>query len=87
MQRFPQIDENVSNNFRSTDFITKNIPPTKPKPVQQTIKQDITISINRSRSCSGGRKKTLSPPILTRKGIFISSIENKSSIISRYIYI
>jgi hypothetical protein len=69
MQRFPQIDENSSTNFppyRSTDFFSNDIPvTTTPK---QTTKRDIPITIVRSRSCSGGRKNTASPPALTRKG-------------------
>jgi hypothetical protein len=73
MQRFPQIDENSSTHFpsyRSTDFISNDIPvTTTPTPVQQTTKCDIPITINRSRSCSGGRKNTTLPSTLTRKGI------------------
>ncbi|CAF3354043.1 unnamed protein product [Rotaria sp. Silwood1] len=76
-QKFPQIDENLSNNFRScrsTDFIIKNVAvPNQASTVnsfQQTSKRDIPIHINRSRSCSGGRNRRKLPRVLIRKGSF-----------------
>jgi len=75
IQRFPQIYENSSNNFRSyrsTDFVNKDFAVSNSKPVQQTIKRDIPITINRSRSCSEGRNRGLSPPVLIRKGSLYS---------------
>jgi hypothetical protein len=72
MHRFPQIDENSLNNFRSyrsTDFIVRDIPISNQKSVQQPTKRDIPININRSRSCSSGRNKAISPTTLIRNGI------------------
>ncbi len=72
MQRFPQIDENSSDNFpsyRSTDFISEDVTVLSPKSVQQITKRDIPINMNRSQSFSEGRNKTISTPTLIRKGI------------------
>ncbi len=75
MQRFPQIDENSSNDFRSyrsTDFISEKsatpIAKSATDPTPQPPKRDLSIIVNRSRSCSGGRNKTITPSVLTRKG-------------------
>jgi hypothetical protein len=71
MQRFPQISENSSARFpsyRSTDFIGNDISI----PVRQATKRDIPITVNRSRSCSGGRKNTTLPSVLTRKGTSVN---------------
>lgn len=65
MQRFPQIEENSLNStrpFRSTDYIHSNIEV----PIIKS-KSPIPIGNGRARSCSGGRNKAMSPPILTRK--------------------
>jgi hypothetical protein len=71
MQRFPQMEENTLNNarpFRSTDYISTNIAvPIIKSPTQ---KSPVAIGNGRARSCSGGRNKAMSPPILSRKGIF-----------------
>lgn len=74
MQKFPQIDENFlydSRSYRSTDFMTKDIPVTKSK-----RKPDISITINRSRSCSSGRNRTKSSTTLTQNGIFHDLLSN-----------
>jgi hypothetical protein len=71
MQRFPQLEENSSNGlnnfrpFRSTDYIHTNIeiPIIKPS----TNQSSIPLGNGRARSCSGGRNKTISPPVLARK--------------------
>ena len=65
MQRFPQIDETSLNStrpFRSTDYINSNIE------VPIIKSQEQTVGNGRARSCSGGRNKTTSPSIVTRKG-------------------
>ncbi|CAF4391487.1 unnamed protein product [Rotaria sp. Silwood2] len=89
VQRFPQTDENLSNNFRScrsTDLISRNIE--KPNTTstinsfEQTSKRDIPIQINRSRSCSGGRNKRRLPQVLIRKGSF-NRFENNVDIDKR----
>lgn len=72
MQRFPQMDDNTLNNsrpFRSTDYIHTNIEVPIIKSSTQTQKIPIPIGNGRARSCSGGRNKAVSPPVLTRKGI------------------
>ncbi|CAF2883540.1 unnamed protein product [Rotaria sp. Silwood2] len=89
VQRFPQTDENLSNNFRScrsTDLMSRNIE--KPNTTstinsfEQTSKRDIPIQINRSRSCSGGRNKRRLPQVLIRKGSF-NRFENNVDIDKR----
>ncbi len=71
MQRFPQIEENTLNNsrpFRSTDYIHTNIEV----PILKSHKSPVSTGNGRARSCSGGRNKTVSPPVLlSRKGILI----------------
>ena len=74
MQRFPQIEENALNNsrpFRSTDYIHTNIEVPIIKSSSQTNKSPISVGNGRARSCSGGRNKAMSPPVLARKGILI----------------
>ena len=74
MQRFPQLEENSTNGlnhsrpFRSTDYINTNveISITKSSTNQPTT---VPIGNGRARSCSGGRNKTMSPPIVSRKSI------------------
>ncbi|CAF1467775.1 unnamed protein product [Rotaria sordida] len=78
MQRFPQLEENstnVLNNsrpFRSTDYINTNVEvPIIKSSINQSLQTQtsiIPISNGRARSCSGGRNKAMSPPILSRKG-------------------
>ncbi len=73
MQRFPQTEQNPLNNirpFRSTDYIHANVEvPIIKSSSSQTSKPVIPISNGRARSCSGGRNKPVSPPVLSRKGI------------------
>jgi hypothetical protein len=72
MQRFPQIEENALNNsrpFRSTDYIHTNIEVPIIKSPSETHKSSLSPVTGRARSCSGGRNKTISPPVLSRKGI------------------
>jgi hypothetical protein len=70
MQRFPQIEENALNNsrpFRSTDYIHTNIEVPIIKSPSETHKSSLSPVTGRARSCSGGRNKTISPPVLSRK--------------------
>ena len=88
IQRFPQIDENFSNNFcsyPSTDFISNDKTVTNQRSVQQPTKRYIPININRSRSCSGGRNKAMSPPALMRKGILYNT--KKKQTIKPYFFL
>lgn len=89
MQRFPPVDENATNSlsnsrpFRSTDLINTNIevPITKASANQATQMQKIIpITNGRARSCSGGRNKAMSPPVLSRKGLN-SKIMNREDFI------
>jgi hypothetical protein len=76
MQRFPQIEENTLNNsrpFRSIDYIHSNIEVPIIKSPSQTKKIPIPVGNGRARSCSGGRNKAPSPPVLSRKG-FLNKI-------------
>ncbi|CAF2886029.1 unnamed protein product [Rotaria sp. Silwood2] len=78
MQRFPQVEENSTNvlnnsrSFRSTDYINTNVEVSITKSSANQTSQIqtsiIPISNGRARSCSGGRNKAMSPPILSRKG-------------------
>ncbi|CAF1147607.1 unnamed protein product [Rotaria sp. Silwood1] len=78
MQRFPQVEENSTNilnnsrSFRSTDYINSNneisIIKSSTNQSSQIQTSIIPISNGRARSCSGGRNKAMSPPILSRKG-------------------
>lgn len=77
VQRFPQIEEIPTDNFRSyrsTDFITEKGPMTNVNspmiPCRESSGRDIPIHINRSRSCSGGRNKRKLQQLM-RKGNFI----------------
>ncbi|CAF0815215.1 unnamed protein product [Adineta ricciae] len=77
VHRFPQIDEyssDTSRSYRHTDFLSRRIEPSIPKsatnPTYQPYKREIPISIQRSRSCSEGRRKLISPSTLVRKGSF-----------------
>lgn len=72
MQRFPQVEDSTLNNtrpFRSTDYIHSNIEVPIIKSTIQTQKIPISVGNGRARSCSGGRNKAASPPVLSRKGI------------------
>ena len=65
MQRFPQIDESPSNNFRayrSTDFFIENLEVTIPKSTTNPPKRNVPVNLNRSRSCSGGRNRNNTTP-------------------------
>ena len=78
MQRFPPVDENGSSvmnssrPFRSTDYVNNNleIPIIKSSVNQTSPKQKgpAPVGNGRARSCSGGRNKAISPPVLSRKG-------------------
>ena len=76
MQRFPQVEENPTNAlnnvrlFRSTDYIHTNVEVPIIK-ASTAPKSPIPLDNGRARSCSGGRNKALSPPVLSRKGILI----------------
>ena len=69
MQRFPQMEESTLNNsrpFRSTDYINSNI---EVPIIKSTTQKSIIPNGNgRARSCSEGRNKAVSPPIVSRKG-------------------
>jgi hypothetical protein len=83
MQRFPPVDENGSNvlnasrPFRSTDYVNNNLEiPIVKSSVNQTSpkpKGAAPVGNGRARSCSGGRNKALSPPVLSRKGYSIDT--------------
>ena len=81
MQRFPQIEENALNNprpFRSTDYIHTNveIPITK-SPSETQKSSGSPGGTGRARSCSGGRNKATSPPVLSRKGSWMKFEKEK----------
>jgi len=79
MQRFPQIEENTLNNsrpFRSTDYIHTDIEVPIIKSPIQTQKTPVSVGNGRARSCSGGRNKAITPPVLARKGILIKLKKN-----------
>jgi hypothetical protein len=70
MQRFPQMEGSTLNNFRpfrSTDYIHTNIEVPITKSPSHTQKSSGQIGNGRARSCSGGRNKATSPPVLSRK--------------------
>ncbi len=83
MQRFPQIEENALNNsrpFRSTDYIHTNVEIPIVKSPSETQKSPSSPNgTGRARSCSGGRNKAMSPPVLSRKGNGIK-FENKTKL-------
>ncbi|CAF4903262.1 unnamed protein product, partial [Rotaria socialis] len=56
--------------FRSTDFINTNVEVLIEKSSTTQIQNIIPITNGRARSCSGGRNKAMSPPVLSRKGIY-----------------
>lgn len=83
MQRFPPVDENGSSvlnssrPFRSTDYVNNNleIPIIKSSVNQTSPKQKgpAPVGNGRARSCSGGRNKAISPPVLSRKGTWLDT--------------
>jgi hypothetical protein len=87
MQRFPQLEENSTNAlnnsrpFRSTDYMNTNVEvPIIKSSTNQTQKPSIPTGNGRARSCSGGRNKAMSPPVLSRKGILITKNNHKINI-------
>jgi hypothetical protein len=82
MQRFPQIEENTLNNsrpFRSTDYIHTNIEV----PILKSHKSPVSTGNGRARSCSGGRNKTVSPPVLLSRKASCGQAESNADIDKR----
>lgn len=76
MQRFPQVEENSLNNtrpFRSSDYINSN----HVEVLITKSKSPVPVGNGRARSCSGGRNKTVSPPVLTRKSNCLEEISRE----------
>ncbi|CAF0909381.1 unnamed protein product [Adineta steineri] len=59
LQRFPQIDEYISDITPSQNMIS-----------DQRVKQEIPVNIYRSRSCSERRQKPIPSPTLIRQGSY-----------------